>query len=445
MTAPYPFQEEADRAIESFGGRCLLGMEPGLGKSFVSIRYRQRTSPQGKCVVVCPANIKYSWQDQWRQHAGVEAAVLSGKRASGVRSSVNICNYDILGFRLEELDRPDLVILDECQYLCGRSTQRTKAVRKLCEGVPHVLALSGTPLVNRPAELWPVLNILAPKAFGGFYVFANKWCAPKRGIYGGWDYSGHSNLDQLHELLVSTCMFRMRRADALPDLPTKVRSVVPLEIVRPGEYRKAERDFLGWLAEHAPEKLSGALRSQGLSKTGQLKLLAARNKLPAVITWVRDFLNSGRKLILFCYHLEILEGLRSEFSDCCVATCGATGERDRKRNQDRFNGDVDCRLFVANGAAAAGWSASACSDVAFCELYWQPGVHVQMEDRVVGINRGVGGETPMSHYLIAEGTIERRICRIVHDKQKVLGAVLDGDEGADGPSVYDDLIGELRR
>lgn len=443
LTRPYPFQAEAIAACTAFGGRCLLAMEPGLGKSLCAIGFALERGLES-AVVVCPASIKWVWQEQWRLHAGVEATVLSGRARAPDYSGVLVVNYDVLHDHLPYLLGRRLIILDECHALCGRTTRRTKAVRQLCAGVPHVLALSGTPLVNRPAELWPVLNVLRPETFGGFYSFAHRFCAPKRSPFGGWDYRGHANLDQLNELLLGTVMFRRRRREVMADLPAKIRNVVPLEMADAASYLAAERDLVGWLAANEPEKLSGALRSQGLARTGHLKRLAARAKLPAVVGWVEGFLDSGRKLILFGHHLENLHAVAARFADECVLIEGATPERERQRRTQAFNGSESVRLLVANAAAAAGWSATGCSDVAFMELQWQPGVHQQMEDRVVGIGRGAEGETPASHWLVGRDSIEVRICRIVQAKQRVLDAVLDGGEVEESGGVYDDLVREMR-
>lgn len=82
--------------------------------------------------------------------------------------------------------------------------------------------------------------------------------------------------------------------------------------------------------------------------------------------------------------------------------------------------------------------------MAFCELFWQPGMHAQMADRVVGIGRGVPGEPSCEHWLVAKDTIEVRVCRILQAKQRVLSAVLDGEESAGGEGVYEQFVGEMR-
>ncbi len=83
--------------------------------------------------------------------------------------------------------------------------------------------------------------------------------------------------------------------------------------------------------------------------------------------------------------------------------------------------------------------------MAFCELFWQPGMPAQMADRVVGIGRGIVGEPSCEHWLVARDTIEVRVCRILQAKQRVLSAVLDGEEMMEGEGVYEQFVEEMRR
>ncbi len=99
----------------------------------------------------------------------------------------------------------DGVLVSNCQYLGNPSTKRTKAVKELCRGVPHVLGLSGTPLLNRPIELFPTLNIIAPKAFPARRVFGDDYCAPEWTAW-GITYKGASNTKKLNRLLIDSCL-----------------------------------------------------------------------------------------------------------------------------------------------------------------------------------------------------------------------------------------------
>ena len=87
----------------------------------------------------------------------------------------------------------------------------------------------------------------------------------------------------------------------LPQLPPKTRSIVPVELDNAAEYRLAERDLIAWLRSQPLElgeldaKVAAALRAERLVRLNALKLLAARGKLHAALTWIHDFCSSGER------------------------------------------------------------------------------------------------------------------------------------------------------
>ena len=154
-TRPYAFQIQGARSIHRFGGRALLAYEMGLGKTFTSLLYVERHPECLPVVVVCPASVKWNWKKECWEHFRRRAEVIEGsdpkKVAPPMKADVYVINYRILRNWLPWLKRrdPGLIIIDECQYVKSRSSQRTKAVTDLCRGRQRVVALSGTPLTNK--------------------------------------------------------------------------------------------------------------------------------------------------------------------------------------------------------------------------------------------------------------------------------------------------------
>ena len=100
---------------------------------------------------------------------------------------------------------PQALIMDESHYLKGYKTQRTKGATQLSKGIPVRLALSGTPLVNRPSELISQLTILGRlNDMGGFWGFSERYCAAYQGKWGP-DLSGAQHLEELNTKLRSIC------------------------------------------------------------------------------------------------------------------------------------------------------------------------------------------------------------------------------------------------
>lgn len=458
MTTPFGFQREAVDWLHSKNGRGLLAMDMGTGKSFCSLLFAKEDNPK-PIVIVCPATIKPVWEREAAVHFNWRAEIVETTRPHKTplpsRPRIVICNYDILARRRGEnvgpgwvgalkALKPQLIILDEVQLLIDHNSLRSKAVAELCKGVPKVIALSGTPLVNRPIELWTILNILDPKAFPSRYSFAHRYCGPKRTFW-GWDFTGASNLTELNQRL-QPVMFRRRKADVLKDLPAKQRNVVPLELSDPKEYQAARDDFAGWLAERDPGRMDRDEKANALVKLGKLKHLAATLKLSSVYGWIDRFIEgSDGKLIVFGIHREsVVEAIHAKYPGSSIVTGAVTGKK-RQLAIDKFLRDKRCRLFVGNiEAAGVGWSAKGVSDVAFVELPWSPGKVAQAEDRCHGIGRGDENKRTTSWTLVGKGTIEEKLAEILQRKQKTLSKILDGKSNADDLNVHDLLIKALR-
>ena len=446
-TTLYPFQREGVERMKALGGRVLLADSPGLGKGPQCLFYakEERCRPT---IVVCPASLKWHWQTEAARHVGLRAEVLEGrtppKRGLGALPPLIILNYDILSGWVELLRElePSLVILDECQATQSRKSQRTKAAKYLCHKVERVIAASGTPMMNRPADLFPTLNILRPDLFPSWNAYAQTHCNPKRGRF-GWDYSGASRLEELNAK-IAPFMIRRRKEEVLEDLPAKIRGVIPLDIEDRNQYVQARDDFRRWLKKNPV--LNSTNRVEASTQLGHLKRLAARLKLKAVFGFVDDFLARGQKLVLFAIHKSIVKALKDRYGLRCVVVNGDVVGVNRQRAVDRFKHDRKCVLFVGNiRAACAGWSCNVTSHVAFAEIEWVPALHAQAEDRVRGIGRGTGG-TCYAHYLVARGTIEERLCAMIQKKQTdVIDVAIDGGEVHETLDLYDELLRELRR
>ncbi len=445
-SVPYSFQIRGVRAMCRMGGKVLNADEAGLGKSIESLMYMERNSPGvWPAVVVCPAGLKWNWEREALTHMGWKVEVLEGTGARKIRSRkrIFVINYDILKHwvgALQEL-RPGLVVGDEVQMVSNWQCQRARAFRRLCKDVKHLLMLSGTPLTNKPAELWHVLHILRPEQFPNFYSYASRWCALKRTPF-GLDYSGASDLPGLHRT-ISPFMVRRLKEDVLRDLPEKTRCVVPLEMKGRKEYDKAVRDFLGWLGQKKPSALSGAVRAEFLVKTHYLKHLAAQLKLPAVLEWVDNFLaGCDRKLVAFAWHKDIVGEIARKNKHRAVVVSGQVTGQSRQTAVDRFQNEKSVRIFVGNiKAAGTGITLTAASDVVFAELAWTPGDMEQCESRP----HRIGQHNSVScWYLCARNSIEEKLLRIIQSKKRILSGVLDGDEGAGSMDVYDELIKALK-
>lgn len=115
-----------------------------------------------------------------------------------------------------------VVVVDESHALKTRGSQRGLALAPVLAAAARLVLLSGTPALNRPAELYPQLAPLAPQLVGGWSAFAARYCGARRGRF-GWEANGATHLDELRERLLAPLMIRRKKADVLTELPRKRR------------------------------------------------------------------------------------------------------------------------------------------------------------------------------------------------------------------------------
>lgn len=450
MTVLRRYQLEGVAALSRFGGRALLGDDPGLGKSLQALWWTKENNAW-PAVVVCPASLKWNWDHEAKKHLGMHTEVLETTRPrKGMLSRscrLFIINYDILGPWIKFLheQKPKLVVLDESHYVSPTATQRTRWVNTLCDGIPHLLCLTGTPITNRPLDLWPSLNLLQPKKWPSITAYGHAFCGPKK-EYGRWNFRGASNLDVLHRRLVRNCLVRRLKEDVLTELPAKQRCVVPLGVTDLDEYVEAAHRFRKWLGRYYHGGKKGRHRAEALVRAGKLKLLAARLKLPAVLEWVDNFLEgTNEKLLVFAVHHKVLNALRERYPKLSVLVHGGITGRFRQVAFDDFNRKPKLRLFLGQiKAAGVGWNCNSASTTVFAELAWAPGTHTQAEDRCHGLNRGVEGVHSSAHYLIAKGTMEEKLCELLQRKMTIIERVVDGrKDGVTDLNVFDLLMKSL--
>lgn len=436
-----PFQRAGVEFIEKAGGRALLADEMGLGKTPQSLAYLQLHPELRPALIVVPASLKINWQREAARFLSTPEtiATLSGKTCDEAQlsgASLIIINYDILAGWVDCLlkIKPVVMICDEAHYVKhGSKTQRGKAVIALSKKISRTILLTGTPVTNRPLELYPLLNILDGKAWGNFMSFANRYTNATHNGF-GWDFSGASNLPELHEK-IKPWTVRRTKAQVLTELPAKRRVTLPLEFTA-----SEKRAYLNAYETARAEIAASGNQAEQLTIIEKLKQAAVSAKMKQALAWIADFLESGEKLIVFATHKFVVSELMEAFPGAVKVT-GDSTQKDRQEAVDKFQMDENTRLFIGNvQAAGVGLTLTAASNVAFLEFPWQPGELMQAEDRAHRIGQA---DSVTCWYLIATGTIDETIVRLLEDKAAVVDAVTDGKEVSDF-SLLGELVNELR-
>jgi len=437
----YPFQREGVEFIEAVKGRVLLADEMGLGKTVQVLAWLQLHPEIRPALIICPASLKLNWEKEVKKWMSTNAnvSVVNGGKEF-IMNQIVITNYDVIVKHRASMVgvEPRAIIFDEVHYIKNDKAKRTKAAKNIAMDIPHVLCLSGTPIVNRPIEIYNAISLIKPSLFPNRWQFAKKYCNLVHTRF-GWDMTGSSNTKKLNEILTKNIMIRRLKANVLTELPNKTRASVPLQMTNAVEYQRAENDFIAWVKEkYGSAKAERAKGSETLVQIGMLKQLALKGKMKEAKRWISDFLGNEEKLVVFTVHRIAVEELREEFKDVCVVLDGSTPMNKRQQVVEDFQNNDKVRLFIGNiKAAGVGITLTASSNVAFLELPWTPGELTQAEDRVHRI--GQKSEAVNIWYLSTKGTIEENIIMLLNKKQKILDQVLDGKDVGES-SVLNDLV-----
>ena len=453
-----PFQR-AGVAYALRARRTFIADEPGLGKTVQALAALEATQSY-PAVIVVPATLRVTpWlreAKKWLPHRTVSLA--SGTKAHAVLepTDITIVNYDVIHAWGKVLGTQELkgLVTDEAHYAKSASTRRGKALIELTDLMDPdgmVLCLTGTPVLNNETEIVSQLRILRRlDEFGGSRGFRARY--------------GHGrNLVELNRKLRATCYIRRLKADVAPELPPKVWSEVAIEgdpkvMI---EYREAETNLVAYLSERARKMAiaSGATDEEARARAWiagmraeaaehlvavtALKRLAARAKMEAANEWIGDFLESGKKLVAFGWHRDIVDEIADRFGQGAKIQGGQTQDQ-RTAIVDRFQDDEDLRVIACQiKAAGVGLTLTAASDVVFLELGWNPGDMDQAADRC----HRIGQEDSVTAWtMICQDTIDEDIVQLIADKREVVNAVTDGiasEEEEEKYSVLSDLIVRL--
>lgn len=461
-----PFQR-AGVAYAAERSACLIGDEMGLGKTVQALALVNLHPEIQRVLIICPASLRLNWAREARKwlHRPMAVDVLTSTHVQpDLFAQLVVVNYDILAKAAPFLRQVewDLLVVDEAHYCKNLDTKRAQQVLQLawqCEEkagrsgksslVPVAprakrrLFLTGTPVLNKPMELWPLLHLLDPVAWPKFWGFGLRYCAGFQGRW-GWDFTGASNLDELQERLRSTIMVRRLKSEVLTELPAKRRQVIELEpngatgLVQSGwdSYRQHQEALealryqvqLAKVSESEEEyrQAVDALREGvrvAFTEMARVRHEEAVAKLPLVISHLRDCLEDGHKVVVFAHHLDVLHALATEFGEQAVLLAGETSMVDRQAAVDRFQTDDSCRLFVGSiKAAGVGITLTAAAHVVFAELDWVPANLSQAEDRCHRIGQV---DSVLVQHLVFQGSLDATMAQRVVEKQEVIDRALD--------------------
>ncbi|TXH19506.1 MAG: DEAD/DEAH box helicase [Hyphomicrobiaceae bacterium] len=420
----------------------LLADEMGLGKtvqSIAAINYLTADVEDPKILIVCPAFLKLNWKYELDRWLTFKWPISIIKGTSFEFRNIAVINYDILKRNLDSLKavKWDILIADEAHAIKNQKAQRTRAL--LAIEAERKYLLTGTPVMNRPEDLWTILKYLDPATWHNWYYFVTRYCGAKKGKY-QLELEGPSNLEELNERLRTTVMIRRLKSQVLPELPPKMRQIVEIPCSDPAMIEEQNRvvedakqkaiELKALIAQAAThpddasfrEKVKG-LREMIQASIGQLAILRHKTALYKVDPLLHHIANviEEHKVIVFAHHRDVLEKLAEPFNADII--WGGIKDTERQRMATEFCSDGGKRIIVVGiMAGGVGINLTSASHVIFAELDWTPARLSQAEDRAHRI--GQKDNVFVQHFVV-EGSVDSKIAKIVVNKQEIIDKVVD--------------------
>lgn len=500
------------------GHRALLvADEPGLGKTIMSLAAARIAGQEcGRVIVVVPSSLTQNWVDEMSQHFAPGAftpwiATTRTSTAPPAGVDIVVIGWSILTDWVQQLTdwAPDALIIDEGHYgKAGKQETGEKeevlrdgngAIQRDAQGnairvmVPtivagssratalidiakqviaqhgFVLALTGTPIVNRPLELLPLLEALGLlHLVGGSQAYKRRYCGPKQDTVNGrvvTTYTGATNLLDLNDRLAASGHYIRRTKSVLIDAGIMKRKYVDGVFTydhstptRPWmiqatpdqmrEYLKVQRQAEDLFAQEA-EAISAETRSpfesprvqQRVAATGykhlalltKMRSLAGLAKVPYVIAWTQRLVDQGEKVVIAAHHREPVDAYAAAFTGLKIQ--GGIGVKAIEKAKALFNETPVSEhpvLVLSIEAGKTGHTlckqtlhgaGPACAQMVFAEQVWTPGDEAQAQDRIWRI--GQDREVHITNALLQHSVDERMFTSRAR-KRRVFDALVDG-------------------
>ena len=423
--------------------RVIIGDEMGLGKTIEAIGVINNAPEVERVLVVSPASARRNWMREtsaWRVDNAPCILVEDGVPLPRTGPLTAFTTYSRLKGHLAVLEDAhfDAIVFDEAHYLKEGASQRTQASREV--DAERLMFLSGTPMLNRPQELWEMLNRIDPDTWSSRSGFLKRYCGARSVPTGRIKPDGTrhtvlqatraTNTDELQQRMRSTCMIRRLKKDVLAELPPKRRSIV-LAGEPPQNLQIEDEDLqaLWTVVEHG----FGAEQARFAEISRKLRALG-KEKAPLVADILLQDLENIDKVVVFAHHRDVLDEIERRVAEAgidSVKLTGSTPERRRQQMVDRFQSDPDCRVFIGSiQAAGVALTLTAARDVYFAELTWRPSDLLQAEDRC----HRIGQENSVNiRYVARTGTLDEALCEMVVSKQSDIEKVLDVERTEEDP------------
>lgn len=450
----WPFQ--AANVEYALSRTCtLVGDQPGLGKTPTAIVYANEIQAR-KVLVLCPASIRYQWKRRitewawpWWEH-GEEPKVnliLNGGPRSGTYPPDcdgrvwTVCSYDLA--RTEGISRSlaagkyDLLILDEAHYLKENTSQRTRAVFgggaktrsavPLAERATRIMALTGTPLLNRPREAYTLTRGLCFDAID--WMSEENFRDRFNPSFVGETEDGKRFIDErsgrhaeLQNRLRGNFMIRHLKREVMPQLKMPIYDIIQLEETAAVKQALRAESLL----DIDPEQLEG-LDIEVLGHVSTVRKEMGIAMAPQVADYVAMLINGGEeKLVVFAWHKEVMDILEQRLARYgLIRVDGSTSASKKERLCKSFIENPGIQIALGNllsmGVGTDGLQLVS-SHALIAEPDWTPGNNIQAFDR---LDRGGQTRTVQGDIFVAPNSFAERVLGAALRKNQTIHKALD--------------------
>ncbi|MDY4817874.1 MAG: SNF2-related protein, partial [Lachnospiraceae bacterium] len=431
-----------------FGG--ILADDMGLGKTLQILAFLLSEKEQGKVgdelrtLIVAPASLVYNWKKEVERFTPqLSVCVMAGtahERKELIKNQTSnvdvwITSYDLLKRDIELYQ--DIVfaneIIDEAQYIKNQTTHAAKSVRLVNSSFR--MALTGTPMENRLSELWSIFDYLMPGFLYGYTRFRSEIETP---IVYDKDEDAMTRL----RAMIHPFILRRLKKDVLKELPEKQEEIVTVALS--GEQKKlyqAHSQRLKMFLENQNDEDFAQNKLQILAELTKLRQLCCgpelllenykgeNAKLETCIELITQAIAGGHKILLFSQFTSMLDLIGEELKKAKIdyyRIDGSVKKEARMEMVEQFqNPQNQVSVFcISLKAGGTGLNLTAADIVIHYDPWWNKAAQNQATDRA----HRIGQKHAINVYqLIAEETIEQKICELQQVKEDLAEEVLSGE------------------
>ena len=467
-------------------GSALLGDEMGVGKTIQSLAVAEAAGAE-KVLIFCPKSVTEQWKDEIEKflyggnapkgeivvvkgtrrtrdillrdtitvrRENWQGKVTTGHRKHGARFF--IVNYELLLHNFDAMDcrEWDMIIADEATKVSNAEAKISKAIKRL--RAKRRIPMTGTPISNKPDEIWNLIDFVAPGALGGYKAFLDRFCprityrdsatGETKALY----KRQNQNMTEL-KALIQRYMIRRLLSEVHKDLPEKIVSDVPFELTDEEKelYRKLQEEILFAIAQEDIAKIENPMTIQyTLVKMLRLQQLAdscellGHNVRSSKMDVLKELLaqsldGNDRKAIIFTKFATMADVLERELAGYGALKISGTIKEEYGSVVKQFNVDESKRVLIMTSAGQFGLNIQRASVIFHFDIEWSLAKMRQRDGRA---HRYGQKQSVLVYNLLAKGTVDYYIKKVVHDK-----AALAADLLGDPPIMMGDIKGMLEQ